>query len=70
MKQNRPIGKGEFNMCRRKRRYTPRRAYRTLGKVSQNGAAHPPHAYRCPICGEFHLGRTREKQKKNKVYES
>ena len=53
---------GEFNMCRRKRRYTARAAYRAAGRQNRcNGSE--PHVYHCPICFQFHIGRNKKKVK-------
>jgi ribosomal protein L37AE/L43A len=48
-------GRDKFKMCRRKRRYTVRDAHRVSERLNSKQAKRV-HQYRCPECGERHVG--------------
>lgn len=53
---------GEYVMCRRKNKYTARRAYRAANRINRARGT-SAHIYRCPICGQFHIGRNKFKER-------
>lgn len=55
--------KDEFFMCRRKNKYTARKAHQSAEKLHRKFGS-DAGVYRCPFCGSFHIGRDRQKLKK------
>jgi predicted RNA-binding Zn-ribbon protein involved in translation (DUF1610 family) len=71
MSRKKPLAKHEFLMCRRKRVYTARAAHRVVGFL--NGKGSTAHVYRCPACGNFHVGRLNlkfKRKEKEEIYDS
>jgi hypothetical protein len=51
-----------YKICRRKKKYTVRAAKRAAQRINELGGREV-WDYRCPICGERHVGGNRIKQK-------
>lgn len=54
----------EFKMCRRKRKYTVRDAHKVTTRMNERQTK-AVHQYRCPVCGERHVGRYGRKKNRN-----